>query len=148
MMLALSWCFIPTISAEPVPSDAVINPVKRSDLNYFFDSISCEKGVWKFALSRNAEGMSWRKIDGKDDVTGVCDYKQTLVVPESASLKVGNKSIAINFAPTDVGDPKIAAYNVWIVVTMGTHSVLRGGNATVMSANKIHGTISIIRGED
>jgi len=63
-------------------------------------------------------GMLWRTIDGKDDVTGVCSYKQTLVVPRSSSLEIKGREIAILFRPGErpaqYGDqPGEVTYRVW-----------------------------------
>jgi hypothetical protein len=145
--LILSLCSDWT-HAESTPLDSRSSHVNKSDVLYFFDSISFENGKWRFALSRNSMGMLWRTIDGKDDVTGVCNYHQTLVVPKSSSLEVKNKDIAILFRPSEPAierDP--AAYTVWLRIGNGDHSTGRGGYATVLEL-RTDGAWGICQGYD
>jgi hypothetical protein len=71
----------------------------KADMLFFFDSISYDHGKWQFELSRNSMGMLWRTINGKDDVTGVCSYKQTLIVPKSSTFELKTQDMAIHFSP-------------------------------------------------
>jgi hypothetical protein len=102
----------------------------KSDSAFFFDSISYDRGEWRFELSRNAMGMLWRTVDGKEDVTGVCNYRQTLVVPKSASLEIKNRDISILFRPRNlegpVGQASLdyrAGYWVWKRIGPGKRSL-------------------------
>jgi hypothetical protein len=114
--------------AESTPLDSRI--VHRSDLNFFFDSVSYEHGKWHFELSRNSMGMLWRTIDGKDDLTGVCSYKQTIVVPKSSSLEIKTRDISILFRPDNPegfgGQADFryqAGYRVWKRIGQDKHTV-------------------------
>jgi len=97
-MLVLSLCSVSAAETEP-DSVLVSGYVTAADMRFFFDSISYNHGKWEFELSRNSMGMLWRQINGKDDVTGVCSYKQTLVVPKSSTLELKIHDMAIRFKP-------------------------------------------------
>jgi hypothetical protein len=103
---------IALVRAEPTPLDSQL--AGKSDMAFFFDSISYADGKWRFELSRNAMGMLWRTVKGKDDVTGVCNYKQTLVVWKSSTLEIKAKGISILFRPAELPDSKgQPAFKVW-----------------------------------
>jgi hypothetical protein len=102
----------------------------KSDSAFFFDSISYDHGNWHFELSRNAMGMLWRTIDGEKDVTGTCNYRQTLVVPKSASLEIKTRDLSIFLRPRNlegpVGQARLdyqAGYWVWKRIGPGKRSL-------------------------
>jgi hypothetical protein len=98
LLLGATW-----LHAQPAILDSPT--FHKSDTAFFFDSISYDHGEWRFGLSRNAMGMLWRTIDGKEDVTGVCNYRQTLVVSKSASLEIKTRDFSVFFRPRNLEGP-------------------------------------------
>jgi hypothetical protein len=106
------------VRAEPTPLDTRL--FSKADLRFFFDSVTFDHGKWRFELSQNSMGMLWRTIDGEHDVTGVCSYRQTLVVPETSSVELKTRDISILFRPNNPentvgqGPPRYqAGYVIW-----------------------------------
>jgi hypothetical protein len=80
--------------------------ISHSDVACFFDSISFDKGEWRFELSRNSMCLLWRTTTEKPekfDFTGVCNYKQTLIAPDGATLELKGQDFVLSFLHFESG---------------------------------------------
>jgi hypothetical protein len=93
--------------------------ISHADVAYFFDSISFDKGIWRFGLSKNSVGMQWRTNPNPStqwppnsktpDAVGICKYKQTLIVPDGTFLEISGKDFSITFLRSVPGDYTVRA---------------------------------------
>jgi hypothetical protein len=128
--------------------------ISHADIAYFFDSISFDKGIWRFELSKKAVGMQWRTNPKPStqwppnsetpDAVGVCFYKQTLIVPDGTWLELNEKQFSLDFLRSEPG-----GYNVRAYLKPGFRDFFknRTREATLLRA-KSDGTYMVLIGED
>ena len=116
----------------------------HADVDFFFESITLEKGDCQFKLSANTAGMLWRIRTNKTDVTGACQTDQILSVPAAASLEIKRKDLNLYFLPLGPG-----TFNVRFILKpeAGISKETESREATILKVTS-NGSYGIAIGED
>ncbi len=143
--ILLVWAF--RIHADEIPAFDDL-AVRARDIHWCFDSIRQSDGKLRFELSRNVMGMLWRTIDGVNDLTGVCNYKQTLILTPAASLEIKGRRFVLLLKPiaNPFGTDQVT-FNVWKRVGQSSRGEDTAFCSTVLAIGK-EGQFIVVSGEE